>query len=197
MKVCGGWSAYEFFDLRDLHPERIDWLLEEYSKIWQNETIIREQKLDAKARLAYHQQHSKPVMENIQAWALEQQAAEAFEEHSRFGKAIRYLLRHFDKLTCFYRVAGAPIDNNRMEETLKLIIRSRKTCHFFKTVNGAGVANVLTSLIGTGMRADINLFEYLIVLQRHAKSVRLNPAAWLPWNYLEALAATEKIKRAA
>jgi hypothetical protein len=84
-----------------------------------------------------------------------------------------------------------------MEETLKLIIRSRKTCHFFKTVNGAGVANVLTSLIGTGMRADINLFEYLNVLQRHANEVHANPKAWLPWNYLDTLLATEKIKKAA
>lgn len=192
---CNAHCRREFFDLQDLHPERIDWLLEEYGRIWENEEIIREKKLDATARLAYHQQHSKPVMENIQAWALKEQAAETFEEHSRFGKAIRYLLRHFDKLTCFYRIAGVPIDNNRMEETLKLIIRSRKTCHFFKTVNGAGVANVLTSLIGTGMRADINLFDYLTVLQRHANTVRLNPAAWLPWNYLDTLAATEKIQQ--
>jgi hypothetical protein len=44
-----------------------------------------------------------------------------------------------------------------MEETLKLIIRNRKTAHFFKTINGADVANVLTTAIGTAMRADINI----------------------------------------
>jgi transposase len=194
---CNSHCRREFFDVQHLKPEAIDWLLEHYGKIWKNEGIIKEKHLDEKARLTYHQQHSKPVMEEIKDWALSQQKAETFEEHSSFGKAINYLLRHFDKLTCFYQLPGVPIDNNRMEETLKLIIRSRKTCHFFKTVNGAGVANVLTSLIGTGMRADINLFEYLIVLQSHADEVRANPSTWLPWNYLDTLAATEKIKKAA
>ncbi|GAG93664.1 unnamed protein product, partial [marine sediment metagenome] len=45
------------------------------------------------------------------------------------GKAIGYLLRHYDRLTLFCREVGALIDNNRMEETLKLIIRNRKTSH--------------------------------------------------------------------
>lgn len=26
-------------------------------------------------------------------------------------------------------------------------------------------------------------FDYLIELQRHAKELRQNPAAWMPWNY--------------
>jgi transposase len=194
---CNSHCRREFFDVQHLKPEAIDWLLEHYGKIWENEAIIKEKHLDEIARLIYHQQHSKPVMEDIKAWALSQQKAETFEEHSGFGKAINYLLRHFDKLTRFYQLSGVPIDNNRMEETLKLIIRSRKTCHFFKTVNGAGVANVLTSLIGTGMRAGINLFDYLTVLQSHANEVRANPSAWLPWNYLDILAATEKIKKVA
>jgi transposase len=194
---CNSHCRREFFDVQHLKPEVIDWLLERYGKIWENEALIKEKHLDAKERLTYHQQHSKPVMEEIKTWALSEQKADTFEEHSAFGKAINYLLRHFNKLTRFYQLPGVPIDNNRMEETLKLIIRSRRTCHFFKTVNGAGVANVLTSLIGTGMRADINLFDYLTILQRHAVEVRANPSAWLPWNYLDTLAATEKIKKAA
>lgn len=192
---CNSHCRREFFEIRHLKPDEVDGLLELYGKIWENEAFIKEQALDEKARLSYHQQHSKPVMEQIKAWALSQQEAKTFEEHSGFGKAIKYLLKHFDKLTLFYQLPGIPIDNNRMEETLKLIIRSRKTCHFFKTVNGAGIANVLTSLIGTGMRAEINLFEYLTVLQRYADKVRANPSAWLPWNYLDTLTATGKIKK--
>jgi transposase len=184
---CNAHARREFFDIQHLKPEMIEWLLDRYGKIWENEAWIKEKNLDRETRLVYHQQHSKPVMEEIKRWAMSEQKAETFEEHSAFGKAIHYLLRHFDKLTCFYQMLDVPLDNNRMEETLKLIIRSRKTCHFFKTVNGAGVANVLTSLIGTGMRADINLFDYLTVLQRYAREVRDHPNAWLPWNYLEAV----------
>ena len=84
-----------------------------------------------------------------------------------------------------------------MEETLKLVIRSRKTAHFFKTIVGAGVANVLTSMIGTGMRADINLFEYLTILQRYRDQVRASPTDWLPWNYQQTLDNLNKPETAA
>lgn len=84
------------------------------------------------------------------------------------------------------------IDNNRMEETLKIIIRGRKTSHFYKTKTGADIANVLLSIIATAYRAEVNLFEYLIVLQRHCDQVRKDPAGWLPWRYQKSFEAIEK-----
>lgn len=47
------------------------------------------------------------------------------------------------------------------------------------------------------MRADINIFDYLVILQRYQEQVRQNPAAWLPWTYQETLQSTEKILKAA
>ena len=34
---------------------------------------------------------------------------------------------------------------------------------------------------------QVNPFDYLTELQRHSDEVARNPAAWLPWNYREAL----------
>jgi len=88
----------------------------------------------------------------------------------------------------FCVVAGAPIYNNRMEEKLKIPIRGRKTAHFYKTDNGAGVANVLISLFATTAQANENSFDYLLALQKNSDKVKANPAAWLPWTYRETLA---------
>jgi hypothetical protein len=60
---------------------------------------------------------------------------------------------------------------------------------FFKTLAGAAVSDVLTSLIATSEKAGINTFDYLIVLQRHAEAVKRQPEFWLPWNYAQTLAA--------
>jgi transposase len=30
---------------------------------------------------------------------------------------------------------------------------------------------------------DVNPFDYLIELQKHAEELAKNPAAWMPWNY--------------
>jgi transposase IS66 family protein len=38
---------------------------------------------------------------------------------------MRYLLRHWPKLTRFLEVAGVPIDNNMCERALKMAIRNR------------------------------------------------------------------------
>ncbi len=125
-------------------------------------------------------------------WALKQQHAQAFEEHSAFGKAIHYFVNHYEQLTMFCQELGALIDNNRMEEKLKLPIRGRKTAHFYKTTVGADVANVLISLIATTDQASENIYDYLVAIQKHRDAVKAHPAAWLPWNYRETLAKLAK-----
>jgi hypothetical protein len=35
---------------------------------------------------------------------------------------------------------------------------------------------------------DVNAFDYLGELLRHAEELKQNPSAWMPWNYRETLA---------
>jgi len=39
------------------------------------------------------------------------------------------------------------------------------------------------SLIHTCELNDVNPFDYLTELQKHATELAKNPAAWMPWNY--------------
>ena len=189
--LCNAHCRRQFVDIEKLRPEESAWVLETYSIIWKTEQVVKEKNLDPKQRLAYHQEHSLPAMESLQQWALEKEKSPDFEEHSAMGKAIRYLLRHYDRLKLFCVKEGALIDNNRMEETLKIIIRGRKTSHFYRTKTGADIANVLLSIVATAYRAQVNLFDYLIVLQRYRDLVRKDPATWLPWCYQKSLEAIE------
>jgi hypothetical protein len=180
---CNAHARRQFYDLEKLYPEEINWVLDTYSLIWQAEDSVKEQKLDAHQRLAYHQQHSLPAMEKIHAWADKRKTANSFEEHSALGKAINYYLRHYEKLTLFCKEPGALIDNNKMEEKIKIIIRGRKTAHFYKTAIGAEVANVLISLIATTYGCGENLFDYFQALQKHQVAIKASPAQWMPWCY--------------
>jgi transposase len=83
------------------------------------------------------------------------------------------------------RVAGAPLDNNICERSLKKAILHRKNAYFYKTRNGAAVGDLYMSLIHTCELCGASAFEYLTALQRHAQQVATAPAAWLPWNYRE------------
>lgn len=180
---CNSHARRQFYDLEELYPEEINWVLDTYALIWQAEDVVRTQQLNKQQRLVYHQQHSLPAMEEIRDWAEKRKNADSFEEHSALGKAINYYLRHYTKLTLFCQEPGALIDNNQMEEKLKIIIRGRKTSHFYKTAVGAGVANVLTSIIATTYGCQENLFYYFQALQKHQTAVKASPDQWMPWNY--------------
>jgi hypothetical protein len=74
--------------------------------------MARSHQMSPDDRLRLHQQHSLPLMEKLHAWSSEQFDDRKVEPNSGLGKAIRYLLKHWQELTLFLRQPGAPIDNN-------------------------------------------------------------------------------------
>ena len=138
--------------------------------------------------LAYHQTYRGPIMKTLKAW-LEQQTEERLvEPNSSLGKAMGYLLGHWEPLTRVWTVAGAPLDNNVAERALKLCIRQRKHSLFYATEHSATIASLLTSVIAPCLQAGVNALDYLVAVQEHRHAVFTNPAAWLPWTYHTALA---------
>ena len=105
------------------------------------------------------------------------------------SKSERNLLNHWDPLTRFLRVAGAPLDNNICERGLKMAIMHRKNSLSYKTQRGAQVGDLFMSLIHTCRLNGINPFEYLVALARHPTEVARSPDLWLPWNYADTLAS--------
>lgn len=185
--LCNSHARRQFYDVHSHFPEEVAWVIEEYGKIWQYETTATEQALPAQARCEYHQTHSLPVMRSIRQWGQAHLDNDTVEQNSGLGKAISYLDRHFDGLTAFCRVPGAQLDNNKMENQLKLVIRDRKNAMFRKTQTGADIGDVVTSLIASCAEAGTNVFDYFIHLQREHKHVKSTPEHYLPWNFKPAL----------
>lgn len=59
------------------------------------------------------------------------------------------MLRHWQPLMLFLRRAGAPLDNNLMERSLKKAILHRKNTIYYKTENDARVDDLYMRLINT------------------------------------------------
>jgi transposase len=119
----------------------------------------------------------------LKTWLARQETARLVEPNSSLGKAIAYLLGHWERLPRFLSVPGAPLDNNTAERALKLMIRQRKNALFYATEPSAYVASLLTSLIATCVQAGVNALEYRVALQEYRTAVCAHPAAWLPWTY--------------
>jgi hypothetical protein len=184
---CLAHARRQFVDVHDRFPSECGYVLEAFEAVYRNDALARERGLDKDQRLAFHQAESGPVMVQLQAWLKRQFDERLVEPNSALGAAIDYLRKHWEKLTLFLRVPGAPLDNNLCERALKKAILHRKNSLFYKTRNGAAVGDLYMSLIYTCQLCGANPFEYLTELLRHADEVAATPANWLPWNYREAL----------
>jgi transposase len=186
--LCLAHGRRQFVEVVAHFPAECQYVLEMLGQVYSFEAQTVERGLTAAGRLAFHQQHSGPVMEALHIWLEAQLAERKIEPNSGLGKAITYLLRHWRGLTLFLREAAAPLDNNRVERALKRAILHRKNSLFYKTLNGAQVGDLFMSLIHTCELCGANSFDYLTELQKHASELARKPAQWLPWNYREALA---------
>ena len=123
---CLAHGRRQFVDEADRFPEECRHVLEMLAVVYHNDAIARERKLSPHERLLFHQAESGPTMEKLHVWLVRQFDERRVEPNSGLGKAISYLLRHWEKLTLFLRVPGAPLDNNVCERALKKAIRHRR-----------------------------------------------------------------------
>ena len=182
---CLAHGRRQFVEVAANFPEPCRYVLEALGDVYKYDAQARASHLSAAERLAFHQQHSGPVMEHLHQWLDVQFALKQVEPNSGLGKAITYLLRHWKGLTAFLREAGAPLDNNLCERALKRAVLHRKNALFYRTLHGSEVGDLFMSLIHTCELAGANPFDYLTQLQRHASELAANPSAWMPWNFLE------------
>ncbi len=172
-----------FVDIMETFPEECDYVIETLAIVYKYEQEAKDQNLDDDQRLLYHQTHSGPLMKALKEWLEAKHENKEVEPNSSLGKAISYMLKHWEALTRFLEVPGAPLDNNLCEQLLKKSILHRKNSLFYKTEHGAYVGDLFMSLIHTCNLQDINPFEYLTILQKHSSEIFRNPAVWLPWTF--------------
>jgi transposase len=184
---CNAHARRRFVQVTPSFPQECQFVLESLREVYRYDAEAEAQGLSPEARLRFHQEHSQPVMDTLHAWFETQFAEKRVEPNSGLGEAITYCLKRWDRLTLFLREAGAPLDSNLVERALKKAILHRKNSLFYKTTNGAEVGDLFMSLIHTCELNEINPFDYLIELQKHAEELAKHPADWMPWNYRQAL----------
>jgi len=164
---CLAHGRRKFSELDETFPAESAVVVNALKDVFDHDEYARAEQLTAQDRLAYHQRTSSPIMTELKRW-LEQQTVERLvEPNSSLGKAIAYLLAHWETLTRFLMVPDAPLDNNTAERALKLAIRQRTNSLFYATEHSAYIASILTSVIATCVQAGVNALDYLVAIQEH------------------------------
>jgi transposase len=188
---CLAHGRRNFVDVVNEFPAEVRYVLECLKKVYQTDAKAKEQHFSPGERLNLHQEQSTPVMDELHRWLKAQLDDRLVEPNGSLGGAISYMLKHWEKLTLFLRVPGAPLDNNACERILKMAIRHRKNSLFYKTQRGADVGDLYMSLVHTCYSSGASPIDYLTELQWNHERVRAAPGDWMPWNYRAQLVATE------
>jgi hypothetical protein len=109
---CLAHARRRFVEVTPNFPEPCRHVLEQLGTIYGYDAAVRQQAMTPDERLRFHQQHSASVMAELRAWLTAQFAEKKVEPNSGLGMAMRYLLKHWERLTLFLRRSGAPLDNN-------------------------------------------------------------------------------------
>ena len=173
----------QFYELPNGYDDLADKVIGLIGTIYDHEAHTKG--MSSEKRLAYHQENSTPVMEELKAY-LEEQKLE-FEPNSVPGKAIDYILNRWTQLSQFLRQIHAPLDTNIVERALKLVIQVRKSSMFYKTLSSAAFASYVQSVLYSAAQNELNPCDYMCALIENEHAVIQNPNAWLPWHYQETL----------
>ena len=114
---------------------------------------------DVATRLQLRQSQAKPKLEALHAWLLKTRLTVA--EGSSIAKAMDYSLKRWPALVRYADSGELPIDNNRIENTIRPIAIDKKNWLFAGSERAGKRAAAIQSLLGT------------------AKLTGIEPNAWL------------------
>ena len=154
-----------------------------YKKLYEIEDEIRDR--DPEHRLAVRREQSRPVFDELVAWARVHQPFEA--PSSKLGEAIRYLLNHHVALGRFLESGLVPIDNGKVERLHIRAALARKNFLFAGNDDFGERAAIAFTILGCCRIVGVNPVEYLTaVFPILARPIRLRdlpdllPHRWKP-----------------
>jgi hypothetical protein len=155
--------------------------IELIGKLYKVEADARRDNLDATALQHQRQLHSAPVLDQIQALAL--QHLHGVLPGSLLGKALHYVTAQWPKLARYVDDGRYPIDNNACENAIRPFVVGRRNWLFSDTVAGANASANLYSLLQTCLANGIDGYRYLkaLLIELPKATTVEDYAALLPW----------------
>ena len=115
--------------------------------------------LDLEERNEKRQEEIKPILDEFYSWLMEKN--EEVLPKSSLGKAIKYAINQWPKLSNYINHPMAEASNNKAERGIKNFVIGRKNFMFAKSPKGADASAVVYSIITTAKANGLNPFRYL------------------------------------
>ena len=189
--VCNVHAFLKFRDIKHLYPVEYALVAKAYDLIYETEKITRDRKMIAEERLAFHQLHSKPRMEEIKAMCEEKVKSRLVEPRSPLWAPIQFFINQWPRLTKFLEVPGMPLDTNLCEQSLIAPVRYLAASFNYHTENGAQVGDQAMSFVATAHANGVEPVAWLTDCLVNHVDLAKHPEKYFPWAYKERLLAQQ------
>lgn len=107
-----------------------------------------------------------------------------WSRQTELGKAARYVIRHYDKLTYYLKDAYVAATNNLSERMLRMEKLIGRNALFRKSLDGRCALDIIRTILQTAIAAGVNPAAYLQwVLRMPVAALTDDPAEFTPWAY--------------
>jgi hypothetical protein len=185
--ACNAHAFLKFRDVKDAYPSEYAIAGRVYKAVFDYDDQAKALGLTPMDRMLYHQQHSKPLMDELKTMCKEKLESKLVEPSSALWKPLSFVINQWERLTRFYEVPGVPLDSNLVEQALIIPVRYLAGSFNYKTVDGAVVGDHHMSLIATARANGVEPVAYLTECLRCHENLAKRPEHYLPWVYRERL----------
>lgn len=153
-----------------------------YQKLYRIERKAKRDEMSEEQRYQLRLQYSKPIIVEFKQWL--DQHYPLVPPKSPIGKAIKYVLKHWEGLIRYLDNGRLEIDNNHTEQEIKPFVIARKNFLFAYSQRGAKALCLHFSLIRTAKLRGLDPYRYYVSLLEmlpHCKTIE-DYEALRPWN---------------
>jgi transposase len=168
---CWAHARRKFIEAQSNDKTRSDRGIHEIQKLYAIEQICRDQNLSYDQRLEQRKQ-AIPILEEFKKW-LDNQVNNVTPS-SPIGKAILYLLKRWDKFTKYTQYGHVEIDNNQIENIIRMLALGRKNYLFAGNHDAAANIGHYYTIFGSCKALGINPYDYMLWFLGKVSSTKIS-----------------------
>ncbi len=179
---CRTHARREFFEARTNDATRAEPALVFIGKLYQIEAHCRENRLSPTDRKEYRLVHALPVLDAFSKWLRENYARVL--PQSAIGKAMAYTMNRWQQLSNYLLDGTLQLDNNEIENKIRVIALGRKNYLFAGSHQAAPRAAMIYSFFAMCKYEEVNPPQWLKYVFDHIMDTNIQKIEQLlPKNY--------------
>ena len=177
---CTAHARRPFAQNEDDDPIHCPHMLHLFTGLAMHESLLDEVGRNRDNVLAVRQNDSRRIWGHIKNLATTM--THKWTQATTLGKAARYIINHYDKLTAYLDDPRLEPTNNLRERMLRTEKLIESSSMFRKTLEGRFVLDVTRTILQTAVAADVPIHQYLTsVLRSDPDEVETHPDRFTPY----------------